>query len=166
MGLLAACWLAVAVPGYAQPSAGARRSRGAAIEVTTGANVVVDDGFAYDALVGGGARFYLLPRVSIGPELTYIPSPGGIHDFQAFGTVTFDLLVSNVRRQVRITPFFVLGGGVRRFDDGEFVESSGGIAAGVGLRWLATDRVHVAAEFGVRADRGRIAVTAGVRLGQ
>ena len=62
-------------------------------------------------LFGGAARFYLLPRISVGPEIAYVHGENHSH-LMLTGNVTFDF-VRPVNRQPRpITPFVVAGGGV------------------------------------------------------
>lgn len=133
------------------------------IEVAAGTAIVVDDGFAFGSLFGAAARLYLRPRVSIGPEVTYV-SGTGIDGLQAFGNVTLDLRASNATREVRFTPFVVVGAGVSRLDDGFTTETSPGIAAGVGLRFVVRGRLHAGAEWGVRGNGLRFAAMAGVTL--
>src|SRR6476659_3430118 len=63
----------------------------AALEFTSGWAGFADDGIVSEGLVGGAARFYLLPRISVGPEVAFIQGSNHSH-FVLTGNVTCDLL--------------------------------------------------------------------------
>ena len=65
-----------------------------------------DDGIVSEGLIGGAARFYLRPRISIGPELVYIGGTGHSH-LIVTGNVTWDLFAPSGGRASRTTPFLV-----------------------------------------------------------
>ena len=108
-----------------------------------------DDGIVSESLVGGAARWYLLPRVSVGPELVYIQGANHSH-LVVTGNVTWDVLASTNRAH-RVTPFFVAGGGVfqtrEHFFNGTYTSSEGAFTAGGGVRALAGDRVTLGLEM-------------------
>ena len=105
-----------------------------------------DDGIASESLVGGAARWYLLPRISVGPEVLYIHGDNHSH-LVVTGNLTFDVLGPINRRPRPVTPFLVAGGGVFQTREslftGTFTSSEGAFTAGGGVRVLAADRVTV-----------------------
>lgn len=129
-----------AVPVFAQMSA---------VEVVAGYAGFVDDATIDHAVVGGGARIYLSPRFSAGPELVYMHGPDGDRDLFLTGNVTFDILAPGPGRPV--IPFLVIGGGLMRHSSrvGPFSFSSteGAVTGGGGARVRITDRAFVLGEF-------------------
>ncbi|MGD9904336.1 MAG: hypothetical protein AB7U83_12800 [Vicinamibacterales bacterium] len=107
-----------------------------------------DEGVVHHALVGAGARVYVSPRVSIGPELQYMVGPGSDRDLILTGNVVFDLLAPTAARPRRTTPFLVAGGGLFRHSDrfatGTFSTTEGAFTVGVGVRTWLSDRVYAA----------------------
>jgi hypothetical protein len=124
--------------------AAAQEPPGPAAEFTAGWVGFADDGVVSEGLVGGAVRWYLLPRVSAGPELVYIQGQRHSH-LIATGNVTFDVFGPIDRRPRRVTPFLVAGVGVfqtrESFFQGTFTSSEGAFTAGGGLRALVSDRV-------------------------
>ena len=122
---------------------------GPAVELAAGWVGFADDGIVSEGLVGGAARWYLLPRFSVGPELVYIHGPNHSH-LVVTGNVTWDVLAPTNRRPHRVTPFLVAGGGVfqtrERFLNGSYTSSEGAFTAGGGLRAFVGDRVTVGFE--------------------
>jgi hypothetical protein len=110
-----------------------------------------DDGIVSESLVGGAARWYLLPRGSVGPELVYIHGSNHSH-LVVTGNVTWDLLAPT-NRPHRVTPFLVAGGGVfqtrEHFFNGTYTSSEGAFTAGGGVRALLGDRVTLGLEMRV-----------------
>ena len=139
---LAVCLLAAS---HATPAAAQDRP-GPAVEVTAGWVGFADDGIVSETLVGGAARWYLLPRLSIGPELTFIGGDNHSH-LVVTGTVTFDVLAPANGRPARVTPFLAIGGGLfqtrESFAAETFTSSEGAFTAGGGIRALVGDRVSV-----------------------
>jgi hypothetical protein len=89
----------------------AQQRPGAAVEIEAGWTGFPDDGVVNEGMVGGAARWYLLPRVSVGPELSYLSGNNHSHLILT-GNVTVDLLSPVNGRPRRITPFVVAGGGL------------------------------------------------------
>jgi hypothetical protein len=108
-----------------------------------------DDGIVSESLVGGAARWYVLPRVSVGPELVYMPGAHHSH-LVVTGNVTWDMLAPTSGRPHRVTPFLVAGGGVfqtrEHFFNGTYTSSEGAFTAGGGVRAFVADRVTVGLE--------------------
>ena len=123
---------------------------GLAAELAAGWVGFADDGIVSESLVGGAARWYLLPRVSVGPELVYIHGAHHSH-LVVTGNVTWDVLASTNRRPHRVTPFLVAGGGVfqtrEHFFNGSYTSSEGAFTAGGGVRAFVGDRVTVGLEM-------------------
>jgi hypothetical protein len=111
-------------------------------------------GFLDDAIVGhtvlaASARVYVLPRVSIGPEIAWMKGERYHSDLMLTGNVTVDLLEARPGR--RTIPYLLAGGGLfqtrDRFNNDTFTSSEGGFTGGVGVRILITDRAYIAPEF-------------------
>ncbi len=124
--------------------ASAQGRPGPAGELAAGWVGFADDGIVSESLVGGAARWYLLPRISVGPELVYIHGANHSH-LVVTGNVTWDVLAPTNRRPRRVTPFLVAGGGVfqtrEHFFNGTYTSSEGAFTAGGGVRALVADRV-------------------------
>jgi hypothetical protein len=121
-----------------------------AAELAAGALLFADDGVVTEPFAGGTVRFYLLPRVSIGPEVAYISGEGHSH-LMLTGNVVFDVLAPAGGTPRPITPFVVVGGGLFRtreqFPFGEtYTSSDGAFTAGGGVRALIGRQVLVGAE--------------------
>ena len=160
------CWIfatMVAVPVAAQDRPAP------VVEFSTGWAGFVDDATIHHSVFGGGARFYVTPRVSIGPELTYMIGPNDDRDLIVTGNVIFDVLKPAGGRPRRVTPYVLGGGGLfqhrDRFRTGTFTSNEGAFTVGGGVRAFVTDRVYVAPEvrFGWELHF-RAGVTVGVTL--
>jgi hypothetical protein len=120
-----------------------------AAELSIGWVGFADDGIVSETMVGGTVRFYLTPRVSVGPEVVYIKGSSHSH-LMVTGNVTYDVLEPVRGRPRLVTPYLVAGGGVFQTRDefrGEtFKSNEGAFTAGGGLRAVAEDRVIVGVE--------------------
>lgn len=154
-----------APPVSAQEDVG---GRGATVtELVVGHAGFVDDALIHHAVIGGSIRQYVLPRVSIGPELVYMRGPRDDRDVMLTGNVTFDLLSPAPRRPVM--PFVVAGAGLFRHSDriGQrpFSSSEGAFTAGAGVRAAVSHRMYVGAEWRVGWElHSRITAIVGVRV--
>jgi Outer membrane protein beta-barrel domain len=140
------------------------------VEFAAGWVGFADDGVVNEGLVGGTARFYLSPRISVGPEVAYISGQDHSH-LMLTGNLTWDVLPPTGRRLRRVNPFVVVGGGLfqtrEEFFNGPFTSNDGAFTAGGGVRALVGDRVTV----GVDARIGwelhlRVSGLLGVQLGR
>ena len=128
-----------------------------------------DDGVVREAMVGGAARWYVSPRLGIGPEISYISGRNHSHVI-ATGNLTWDILSPSPGGPRPVTPFLVAGAGLyqtrEQFPVGPYTSGEGAFTAGGGVRARAGHRVTV----GVDARIGwelhlRINGLIGVRLG-
>jgi hypothetical protein len=114
-----------------------------AVDVSAGWVGFADDGIVNERVLGGAARVYLLPRVSVGPEVLYIGGQNHSH-LVATGNLTWDLSGGGPGQ---VTPFVVVGGGLFRtresFFTGTFTSNEGAFTAGGGVRASVGDRVDV-----------------------
>jgi hypothetical protein len=115
-----------------------------AVEFNAGWVGFADDGVVNEGLLGGAARFYVLPRVSIGPEIAFIDGTHHSH-LMLTGNVTWDLLAPTNGRPRRVSPFLVAGGGLfqtrEHFATGPFTSDEGSFTAGGGVRTSLGKRV-------------------------
>jgi len=115
-----------------------------AVEFNAGWVGFADDGVVNEGLLGGAARFYVLPRVSIGPEIAFIDGTHHSH-LMLTGNVTWDLLAPTNGRPRRVSPFLVAGGGLfqtrEHFATGPFTSGEGAFTAGGGVRTSLGKRV-------------------------
>jgi hypothetical protein len=155
--------LAISLAG----SAAAQDRPQPAVEFSAGWIGFADDGIVNEAMVGGAARWYLSPRLSIGPEFLYINGSNHSH-LVLTGNVTFDLLPET---ESHVIPFVVAGAGMfqtrETFFNGDFTSTEGAFTAGGGVRASVSDRVTV----GIDARIGwelhvRVNGFVGVRLGR
>lgn len=154
------------------PERAAAQERAApVVEFQAGLLAFPDDGVVREGLVGGAARWYVSPRVGIGPEVGFVSGERHRHLILT-GNVTFDVRSPSAGRPRSVTPFFVVGGGLFQtredfpFGIGPFTSTEGAFTAGGGVRALAGDRVTV----GIDARIGwelhiRINGLVGVRVG-
>jgi hypothetical protein len=100
-------------------------------------------------MIGGSGRYYLLPRLAIGPEIAYVSGSNHSH-LMVTGNVTFDFVRPVSGRPPRITPFLLAGGGLFQTRDqtprGGFNSNEGAFTAGGGVRGFVSDRVFIGAE--------------------
>jgi hypothetical protein len=115
-----------------------------AVEFNAGWVGFADDGVVNEGLLGGAARFYVLPRVSVGPEIAFIDGTHHSH-LMLTGNVTWDLLAPTNGRPRPVSPFLVAGGGLfqtrEHFATGPFTSSEGAFTAGGGVRTSLGKRV-------------------------
>jgi hypothetical protein len=138
-----------------------------AVEFLAGYAGFVDDATIDHAIAGTAARFYLTPRLAVGPELVYMWGPGSDRDLFLTGNLTFDVLPPRSGRPRRVSPFLVAGGGFFRHGDRFGSSSEGAFTAGGGVRAWMGDRVYAFGDvrFGwelhARANGG-----VGIRVGR
>lgn len=140
-----------------------------AVDLAVGYAGFVDDATIDKGVFGGAVRFYLSPRVSVGPEFVYMNGPGRERDLFLTGTVTFDLVSPSAGQLRRVTPFLLIGGGTSRhsaeFRTGTFSSSEGSIIGGGGVRVHLTDRVSLGADLRVGWEpHYRVTGTVGLAL--
>jgi hypothetical protein len=146
----------------------AQQHPSASIDVAAGWVGFADDGIVSETMFGGGVRWYVSPRVSVGPEVIYIAGDNHSH-YVVTGNVTFDLLAPNSGGPRVVTPFVVAGGGLfqtsESFASETFRSSEGAFTAGGGVRIAAGDHVT----FGIDARIGwethlRVNALVGIRF--
>jgi hypothetical protein len=124
--------------------AAAQELPGPAVEFSAGWVGFADDGVVSEGMVGGTARWYVLPRVSVGPEALFIQGQNHSH-FVLTGNAIFDFLSPVNGRPRAVTPFVVVGAGMfqtrETFLNGPFTSTEGAFTAGGGVRGRAGDRV-------------------------
>lgn len=122
-----------------------------ALEVFAGHAGFADDATIEHAVVGGAARIYVTPRISLGPEITYMRGPNTDRDWYFLGNLTWDIRQPVAGRPPRVSPFLIAGAGFfthsDRFVTGTFTSSEGAFAAGGGTRLHITDRVYAIGDF-------------------
>jgi hypothetical protein len=129
-----------------------------------------DDGIVNESLVGGTVRWYVLPRISIGPEIDYVHGHNHSH-FIVTGNLTWDVVSSNRPRAGVVTPFLVVGGGLFQTREslftGTFTSSEGAFTAGGGVRTSIGNRVTLGVDARVGWELHlRIGGLVGVQLGR
>jgi hypothetical protein len=115
----------------------AQERPGPAVEFAAGALFFPDEGVVTEGFVGGTARFYVSPRLSLGPEIAYISGEHHSH-LMMTGNVIFDFLGPLNGETRPVTPYAVVGGGLfqtrEEFGDGPFWSGEPAFTAGAGLR--------------------------------
>jgi hypothetical protein len=161
--------LALSVLPMADLAAAQDRPRPAA-ELAVGWVGFADDGIVSEGLAGGAARWYLLPRISVGPEVIYIHGDNHTH-LIVTGNLTFDVFAPRSGRSRHVTPFLVLGGGIfqtrESFFTGTFRSTEGAFTGGGGVRAPVSDRVTVGIDMRVGWELHlRVNGSIGLRLGR
>lgn len=145
-GLALAGALAFAIPANAQPI-----RPPASIEILAGHAGFADNATIEHAVIGGAARIYVTPRISLGPEITYMRGPNTDRDWYFLGNLTWDIRHPQSGRPPRVNPFLVIGGGFfthsDRFASGTFTSSEGAFAGGGGARIHVNDRLYAMGDF-------------------
>ena len=154
VGLALAMALISAAPAVAQsgpPKGGPYDRPPGAIEFLAGHAGFADDATIEHSVFGGAGRIYVTPRLSVGPEITYMRGPGDDRDWFVLGNLTFDILHPRAGRPRRVSPFLIAGAGFSthsdRFVSGTFRSSEGAFDAGGGTRVHVTDRIYVMGDF-------------------
>jgi hypothetical protein len=101
-----------------------------ALELAAGILLFADDGVVKEGFVGGTARLYVQPRVSVGPEIAYIQGERH-HHVMLTGSVTFDFLDPfSGGRPRSVMPYAVVGAGLfqtnQQFPNNDSFSSSEG----------------------------------------
>lgn len=140
------------------------------MEVGAGWMGFADDGIVSEGMVGGTGRWYLSPRLSVGPEVVYVNGSNHRH-LIVTGNLTCDLLSPTNGRPRQVTPFLVGGGGLfqtrETFASGDFTATEGAFTAGGGVRAVLGDRVTIGLDTRVGWELHlRINGFLGVRLGR
>lgn len=139
-------------------------------EFAAGALLFADDRVVSEEFVGGTARFYASPRISVGPEIAYIRGERHSH-LMVTGNVTFDLIGPAGGEPRPVTPFVVAGGGLFRtrhsFPKEIFTSTEGAFTAGGGVRARVGKSIFVGAEARIGWELHiRLNGLVGVRLGR
>jgi hypothetical protein len=125
---------------------------------------------ATESYVGSAARFYVLPRVSLGPEVTYVFGEDHSH-LIVTGNFVFDFLRPENGRLRRVSPFGLVGGGIfqtrNQFPVFNFNSTEGAFTAGGGIRMAFGNRVTIGGDVRVGWElHARAGGTIGIRLGK
>ena len=164
------CGMAIAVTLLHAGGAAAQARPAPAVEVLGGWAGFADEGLINHAVLGGAVRVHLTPRVSVGPEVTYMVGPGTDRDTFLLGNVFFDFRAPRGGRPPSVTPFVVAGAGFfqnrMRFAAETFRHNSVGVAVGGGVRVSASERLYIAPDvrLGGEDPHLRVTVTVGVLL--
>ena len=151
--------------------ASAQERPGPAAELAAGALLFADDGVVTEGFVGGSVRVYVLPRVSLGPEIAYIRGDNHNH-LMLTGNVILDLVAPVNGAPQLITPFVVVGAGLFQtresfLDNETFTSSEGAFTAGGGVRGLVGERLMLGVEARVGWElHVRVNAVVGVHLGR
>lgn len=149
--------------------ANAQERPGAVAEVAAGTFSFPDDGVVTENIVGSAGRYYVLPRISVGPEIAYVH--GHNHDHLM---VTVNATVDFIRpapQPGRVIPFVVVGAGLFRTHETlpnapSFSSIEGAFTAGGGVRTHIRNRIFLGVEARVGWESHvRLNGLAGVRFG-
>jgi hypothetical protein len=141
-----------------------------AVEGLAGWGAFVDESLVDHFAIGGAARVHLSPRVSFGPEVTYMLGPGNDRDLFVLGNMIVELGALQQGRPARVSPFVIVGAGLfrhsNRFGSSTVTSNSGTFIGGAGVRAFVTDRVYVAPDVRIAVEdlHLRLIVTVGVKL--
>ena len=132
----------------AHPAA-AQELRRAALEFEVGPMLFADDGIVTETMVGGAGRYYLSPRIAVGPEIVWVDGSNHSH-LIITGNLTFDVFGESANGRPRVTPFLVAGGGLYQTREqtgtGPYTSSEGTFTAGGGVRAFLSESLYAAGE--------------------
>ena len=143
--------LAIASVLFLSHPAAAQQRPAPVIQIAAGTYLFPDDGETIpEGFLGGAGRFYLTPRISVGPEIAFVAGANHSH-WILTGNLTFDFLKSSGGLPRSFTPFVVVGGGYYStradfFDRGVDTSYEGAFTAGGGVRGRVGPRVTLGAE--------------------
>ena len=147
----AATLLTVLLTSASGAAAQPTRLPASALDVEAGYAGFVDDATIDHGVIGASARFYLTPRVAVGPELVYMRGPRNDRDVMVTGNLTFDVRGPQRGGPPRVVPYLVAGGGWYqhrdRFGGRTFSSSDPAFTVGGGTRVWASNRVYAGAEL-------------------
>ncbi len=149
---------------------GAQERPSPVVEFAVGSLAFPDDGVVREGLIGGAARWYVSPRIGLGPEVSHISGQNHNH-FILTGNLTWDILSPIAGRPRQVTPFVVVGGGLYQtredFAVGPYTSGEGAFTAGGGVRGALGDRVTVGIDTRIGWELHlRINGLVGVRIGR
>ena len=148
------------------------------IEAVVGRSGFIDETWDYFTTVGGGARWFVTPRLAIGPEVSYLNGRFDSLDASSLivtGDITFDFIRDDGRWPV--VPYLAAGAGFMRQKTlvgtgpgstalAPFTSSEATASGGIGARIALGSHVFVAPEFRLGWEpETRMAVTIGIRPG-
>ena len=117
-----------------------------AVDVSGGYAAFVDESPIPHVTFGGGARWQLSPRVSVGPEVVFMKGPDDDRDVFLTGKVIVDFLPRRL-----VSPYFVADGGAMlhgtKFSGGPYWVHEGAVSAGAGARIDVSPQLSIAPEF-------------------
>lgn len=142
-----------------------------AVEFVAGSAAFVDESPIAHWAFGGALRYYLTPRLAIGPEFLYLRGPGNDRDLAATANVTLDFRRGTSGRAGGWTPYVVGGVGWtqyrNRFGDFRVRSNEWAFTAGGGARAWISDRVYVGGDVRLGWElNARVAGQIGVSLGR
>lgn len=146
---LAAPLLATAI--LTTPAAAQSIRPPASIEFFAGHAAFADDAPIEHSVFGGAGRIYATPRISIGPEITYMRGPDADRDWFFLGNLIFDFRSPRSGRPPRVSPFVIAGAGFFTHSDrvgtGIYTSGEGTFAAGAGTRVHISDRLYAVGDL-------------------
>ena len=117
-----------------------------AVDFSGGYAAFVDESAIGHFTVGGGLRWQLTPKISVGPDVVFMRGPGDDRDIFLTGKVIVDFMPNRL-----VSPFVVADGGAMlhgdQFVTGSFWAREGAISGGGGVRINVSPRLSIAPEF-------------------
>jgi hypothetical protein len=117
-----------------------------AVDFSAGYAAFVDESAIGHVTLGGGVRWQLTPRVSVGPDFVFMRGPGDVREMFLTGKVIVDFMPDRL-----VSPFVVADGGTMfhgdKFVTGSFWAKEGAVSGGGGVRINVSPRVSIATEF-------------------
>jgi hypothetical protein len=108
------------------------------VEGSVGYLGFIDEVLIDHLVVSGSARWYVTPRIAVGPEIAYLRGPGIDRDWVVTGNATLDLGPASAGRPRRAVPYVLAGGGFSRsrlqVGTGPFINNEGALTGGLGVR--------------------------------
>jgi hypothetical protein len=123
------------------------------LQATFGDFIFYDDGYSLHHFYGGAsARFYLISRLSVVPEIAYVYRNSADSELMLLPNVAWDFRSA----EKRFIPYVIGGVGVfrarREFPGGSFTEWDEHFSFGGGAKIYLSDAVFVAPEFRLGAS--------------
>ena len=136
---------------WASPAAAQSIRPQTSVEVFAGHAGFADEATIEHSVFGGASRIYITPRISVGPEITYMRGPDDDRDWFFLGNVIFDFRTPRSGRPPRVSPFVIGGAGFFTHSDrvgtGIYTSGEGTFAAGAGTRVHLGDRLYVVGDL-------------------
>ena len=118
-----------------------------AVDVSAGYAGFADETLIGHVALGGGVRWQLTPKISVGPDFVFMKGPGDDRDIFLTGKVIVDFMPTRLASPCVGADGGAMFHGNRFFNEKAFWAREGAVSGGGGVRINLTPRVSISPEF-------------------